>query len=208
MKLNSLLLLSLIGSVAVNAITTKSNLFNGFSPMRTVDRNDFGNLELVDYTENGGLHKTVQVSNKMFRYDWERQTKLIYKTLNLAKVNKEKIANNRIYTCDNRGDDPEFNPDDPGYFFPLGVGSVSPSNPSIQFSNGLCFKNITFSYAQTAALGSNETGDVTITIDTENPDSLLCKDWFFFATTELHHVETFYLTGKHQITFKNISANA
>ena len=49
---------------------------------------------------------------------------------------------------------------------------------------------------------------MTLTIDTENPDSLLCKDWFFFATTELHHVETFYLTGKHQITFKNISANA
>lgn len=63
----------------------------------------------------------------MFRYDWERQTRLIYKSLNQAKVNKEKIANNRIYKCDNRGDDPEFSPDDPGYFFPLAVGTINPS---------------------------------------------------------------------------------
>lgn len=79
MKLNSLLLLSLIGSVAVNSMTTKE-IFSK-NPLRTIDRNDFGHLEMVDYSENG-FHKTIQVSNKMFRYDWERQTKFLYKALN------------------------------------------------------------------------------------------------------------------------------
>jgi hypothetical protein len=49
---------------------------------------------------------------------------------------------------------------------------------------------------------------VTLTIDTENSSSLFCRDWFFFATSDIQHVETFYLSGKHQITFANLSSDA
>lgn len=37
---------------------------------------------------------------------------------------------------------------------------------------------------------------------------MFCKDWFFFGTTELYHVETFFFHGKHKITFKNLNAEA
>ena len=47
-----------------------------------------------------------------------------------------------------------------------------------------------------------------MTIDTESADSLFCKDWFMFGTAEVQHVETFYLSGKHQIVFKNLSPDA
>ncbi len=49
--------------------------------------------------------------------------------------------------------------------------------------------------------------DVTVTIDTENADSIFCNDWFFFATSDIQHVESFYISGKHQITFANLSAD-
>ena len=48
-------------------------------------------------------------------------------------------------------------------------------------------------------------GDVVLTVDTENPRSHLCKDWFFFGTTEFWHVETFFFHGKHQIHFKGLT---
>ncbi len=47
-----------------------------------------------------------------------------------------------------------------------------------------------------------------LTIDTESADSLFCKDWFLFATSSLQHIETFYLSGDHQITFANLSPDA
>lgn len=42
----------------------------------------------------------------------------------MAKVNQERIQNDRIYKCNGRGE-PEFNPDDAFYFFPVKVGSLS-----------------------------------------------------------------------------------
>lgn len=49
---------------------------------------------------------------------------------------------------------------------------------------------------------------MTLTVDTEKSRSLFCSDWFFFGTNEMYHIETFYLSGKHQITFKNLSPQA
>lgn len=70
----------------------------------------------------------------------------------------------------------------------------------------MCFESLTFTYTQTG--NENDIGDVTITVDAEKPKSLFCKDWFLFGNTEVQHVETFYFTGKHQITFKNLSPDA
>lgn len=74
------------------------------------------------------------------------------------------------------------------------------------FTNGLCFESITFSYSQTG--DDNDIGDVTVTVDVENPKTLFCKDWFLFGTTEFYHIETFFFRGKHQVTFKNLSPAA
>lgn len=45
-------------------------------------------------------------------------------------------------------------------------------------------------------------------IEAKNSQSLFCKDWFFFATTEFYHVETIFFSGKHQIHFKELTADA
>lgn len=100
---------------------------------------------------------------------------------NQVKVNKERMETEKIYKCDSRGFD--LNHTDAGYFIPVEVGRVNLNQQSITYGDGLCFKNITFSYAQSG--NGNDVGDVTITVDTESPDALLCSDWFFFATTEL-----------------------
>jgi hypothetical protein len=60
-------------------------------------------------------------------------------------------------------------------------------------------------YVQTASGFDGQNGDVTVTIDTESSASLFCSDWFFFATSSLQHIETFYLSGVHQITFKDLN---
>ena len=36
---------------------------------------------------------------------------------------------------------------------------------------------------------------------------MFCKDWFFFATSDIQHVETFYFSGQHTITFPNLDAD-
>lgn len=98
---------------------------------------------------------------------------------------------NKIFTCDNRGTVNPTDPDDPGLFIPVTVGELNNANPSLTYTSGRCFKNIKFTYAQTSAT------DATITIDTENAASLFCMDWFFIATSDIQHVESFYLSGAH-----------
>ena len=47
-----------------------------------------------------------------------------------------------------------------------------------------------------------------LTIDTEDAGSLFCRDWFLFGTASLQHVESFMFSGKHTITFKNLTPDA
>lgn len=116
------------------------------------------------------------------------------------------MGTNKIYKCDNRFNDGGEDPTEAGYFFPVAVGSLSPDTTSVTYTNGFCFESITFTYSQTG--DSKDIGDVIITVDAEKPKSLFCNDWFLFGNAELQHVETFYFSGKHQITFKNLDENA
>lgn len=104
------------------------------------------------------------------------------------------MDNDTIYKCDSRG---MVDPEDPGFFIPVEAGRLSPSNPSFTFTGGRCFKNTKFTYSQSG--DSNDIGDVTLTVDTENADSLLCNDWFLFGAYTVQHVDSFYLSGSHQI---------
>lgn len=50
----------------------------------------------------------------------------------------------------------------------------------------------------------NNVDQVTVTVTTSNPKWALCHDWFFFGTTEFFHVDNFFFSGAHEITFKNL----
>lgn len=168
----------------------------------SINKNRFGHLQTTEWKENG-MEKTIIFNPKPFREDYERQTRVLKEQQAQININKERIASNKIYTCDNRGN---FDPETPGAFFPVSVGTLSPSSTSFTFTDGQCFQSATFSYSHTGDL--NDIGDVILTIDTEKPESLFCNDWFLFGTTHVQDVEHFYLTGKHQITFKNLSPDA
>lgn len=112
----------------------------------------------------------------------------------------------KIFTCDNRGNVNPINPDDAGVFIPVNVGALNAETSSITYNSGKCFKNIRFSFAEAFA-EDGLSGDVTLVVDTEQSSSLFCSDWFFFATSQIQHIETFYLSGNHEITFKNLSAD-
>jgi hypothetical protein len=71
--------------------------------------------------------KTVYSSQKPFREDYERQTKVMQDHIRQFNINKEKIANRTIYKCDNRGGTLE--PNDPMYFMPIQAGILGPKTP-------------------------------------------------------------------------------
>lgn len=105
------------------------------------------------------------------------------------------MTSNKIYRCDKRFPDGGEDPDQAAYFFPVAVGTVGGGSDSVTYTDGFCFESITFTYTQTG--DANDIGDVIITVDTEKPKSLFCKDWFLFGNAELQHVETFFFSGKH-----------
>ena len=47
-----------------------------------------------------------------------------------------------------------------------------------------------------------------LTVDAQKPKSLFCKDWFFFGTAEMYHLETIFFKGSHKLSFKNLNSAA
>jgi len=76
----------------------------------------------------------------------------------------------------------------------------------VDYTDGLCFHNITFSFTQTGS--GDDMGDAILTVTTKKQSSLLCKDWFFFGTTEFFHQESFFKKGTHTVKFTNLSPDA
>jgi hypothetical protein len=114
------------------------------------------------------------------------------------------MADGKIYTCSDR--QPGTPDDDIAQFFPVLAASLSPSNGKAAFGGGRCFEEINFWYD--AVYNGTVMTEVVVWIETLKPKSLFCKDWFFFGTTELYHVETFFFAGTHSITFTNIDTDA
>jgi hypothetical protein len=89
------------------------------------------------------------------------------------KENKEKMSNNRVYTCTDREPGaPED--DDVLEFLPTVAGTLSPSNLKFQFGEGRCFEEINFSYD--LVYNGTDISEVTVWIETLKPKSLFCKD--------------------------------
>lgn len=101
-------------------------------------------------------------------------------------------GNTPIYKCDDR--EPDGTPHDAGAFFPVFAGEINSEFPTASFE-GICFKNIDFSFAKT----SDTTFDVVVNL--QNPTSAFCHDNIFFANTEIFHVESFFRKGEHTLHF-------
>lgn len=202
--------LALLGLAAV-ASASKFDNFEQYAvnsknlpSRRQIKKGHFGATEIAEFPEEGPIKmaKEVYPPTKDFVRDYERQTRALQQAQVQDRVNRERMAANKIFSCDNRGNG-TLDPDEAGYFIPVSVGALNSEQPEISYTAGTCFKNIKFSYAQTGF--GEEVGDVTVTIDTEGAASLFCRDWFLFATAGMQHVETFYFSGLHTITFKNMT---
>ncbi len=199
MKTNLLTALALLGLVSVGSAMTHASHKN-VAASRDINKNHFGNVEITEIFEAeenspARVLKTVHLSNKEFVRDYERQTRALQQAKVQAQVNKERIADNKIFTCNNRGNVNPDSPDDPAVFIPISVGALNSKQSTITYDAGTCYKNIVFSYSQSGS--GDEIGDVTVTVETSNAQSLFCNDWFFFATESIQHIETFYLSGTH-----------
>jgi hypothetical protein len=209
----SLIALTLLG-VATASSAENFELYRSGKTLkqsRQVTKGYFGATEITDAFTNsdgtGRIVKEVYPSGKHFTRDYERQTRALNMAVKQDRVNKERMRLDKIYTCDNRGNVNPYGPDDAFFFIPVNVGELNAANPSITYTNGKCFKNIKFSFEQQLS-GDGQSGEATITVDTEQSSSLFCSDWFLFATASLQHVETFYLSGNHDIVFKNLTSDA
>ncbi|CDW80089.1 UNKNOWN [Stylonychia lemnae] len=199
MKIQSLLALTLLGFASVNSFTMEG------LPKREVKKNKLGAMEVIDWAVHG-MTKTVYLPQKSILQDYERQTQNLEQALIQTKVNKERMSADKLYKCDSRLEDGGKDPDEAGYFIPVEAGSVSNAQPTTVFTSGLCFQNVTFTYQQSG--NENDIGDVTITVDAQNPRTMFCKDWFLFGNAEFYHIETFFFHGKHQVTFKNMNTES
>lgn len=185
----ALMSLTMLGLAAVTSAGHQS--FEMYKTLKTnseVKKGHFGATEISEITQNENgpskMVKEVHLPGKHFTRDYERQTRALEKARTQDRINKERMTANKIYTCDNRGNVEPFGPDDAGFFIPVNVGALNSQQNTITYTGGKCFKNIKFSLAENLS-GDGTTGDVTVTIDTENSSSLFCSDWFFFATSQL-----------------------
>jgi len=211
MRRNLVAALALLGLVAVGSATPHGH--KNLAASRDINKNHFGNVEITEIFESednsaapSRVLKTVHLSNKPFVRDYERQTRALQQASIQAKVNKERMSENKIFTCNNRGNVNPESPDDAAVFLPISVGSLNSKQTTLTYTQGTCYKNIVFTYSQSAS--GDEVGDVTLTVQTSDASSLFCNDWFLFATESIQHIETFYLSGTHQITFKGLTPDA
>ena len=150
MRTNLLAALALLGLVSVGSAMPNMG-HKHVAANRDINKNHFGNVEVTEIfdTEDNSpvkVLKTVHLSNKEFVRDYERQTRALQQAKVQAKVNKERMAENKIFTCNNRGNVNPDSPDDPAVFIPISVGALNNKQSTITYDAGTCYKNIVFSY--------------------------------------------------------------
>ena len=129
MRTNLLAAVALLGLVSVGSALPHLG-HKQVAASRDINKNHFGNVEVTEIFETeenspAKVLKTVHLSNKEFVRDYERQTRALQQAKVQAKVNKERIAENKIFTCNNRGNVNPESPDDPAVFIPISVGALN-----------------------------------------------------------------------------------
>lgn len=161
-------------------------------PLETeVFRNINGSLQeknvYSDITES-----TITMPTKSFWTDPIQRTEHIKHLTSMIKNQKES-NDEPIYTCENRE-----TPEDPtGFFdlFPVYVGEIETANPTVSYTDGRCFENISAEFEQTAV----DAFDVTITVSGHK--KLTCVERLLIANTEMFHMESFKKAGTHKMSF-------
>ena len=74
------------------------------------------------------------------------------------------MADNKIYTCGNRGNVNPINPGDAGVFIPVSVGQLNTKTDTITYTAGTCYEKIQFSFSQTGDGSDGQAADVTLNV--------------------------------------------
>ena len=185
MKLNTFVLATLA------AVTQAQQLVSD----AVVSEKSFGVIqEEIQYEDY--IHRIVNFPTSKYFMDYAQQTKQIqYLTNKFKSVNYEaahqQTNDEHFFTCGTRiASDPTAVFD----FFPMYVGNISRKNQVLNFT-GRCFDfNIKY---------DNETeSSFDLVVTTSNKQGPLCKDYIFFANTELRHIDLYATHGEHRITFQ------
>jgi hypothetical protein len=116
-------------------------------------------------------------------------------TLKFLQENISEELSSTESSCENR---PNTESANFYYFFPLLKSKVNSENVSSEFSLG-CFKSIKLTIVK---LSKEET---IVSIHSANPKNLWCKDSYWLATSNIHHVSEIFFHGEHRVTLKNLS---
>merc|ERR1711907_927589 len=80
-------------------------------------------------------------------------------------------------------------------FVPINLGDAHVGGPAVQWE-APCFR-------QSSATATWKTeSTLTLTLELSKPKSLLCKDYYIFATTHRFHYDAYFRHGKHTITWE------
>ena len=104
------------------------------------------------------------------------------------------------YKCTDRG---EKDPEDPGYFLPVFIDKMNMDGQKVNFKDGRCFKDITFTL-KFDNLNGDTFDRVKLVADVEDAATWTCYDYFFFATRSNFHVEAYFFSGQHEIVFDGL----
>jgi len=143
-------------------------------------------------------NKVITFPSEKFIYDYAQQADwLNFMTDRIkAKIEAQKYPTDTIvepnYTCaTEHAADPTI-----GFGFdPVFVADLTSVNPTSSYLSGTCFSQMDFSYQQT----SNTSFEVTMTLGGKR--STACHEYILFGNTELWHMEVFYFSGAHTLTF-------
>ena len=140
--------------------------------------------------------KVITFPSEKFIYDYVQQAEhLNWMTDRIKAKIAAKSSNDYvepIYTCSTEHvDDPTI-----GFGFdPVFVADLTSVNSTSSYLSGTCFSQMDFSYQVT----SPSSFEVTMTLGGKR--STACHEYLLFGNTELWHLEVFYFTGTHVLTF-------
>lgn len=83
------------------------------------------------------------------------------------------------------------------YFFPVVKGKLYKVGDKVEFKSG-CFKK------NSATISSILSGTMTITLNVDEPEDLLCSDIYLFHTPGINQLATIFTRGEHKIVIENM----
>lgn len=83
------------------------------------------------------------------------------------------------------------------YFFPALKTTLTKEGDNAMFSNSCFTKNFVTLVKLTKA-------ETIINVYTRKPNSIFCKDYYWIATSNIHHIKSVFFHGNHNIVLRNL----